>query len=233
MTDCVAIIPARGGSKRLPRKNILPVLGRPMLHYPVKAALASGCFDRVIVSTEDAEIRKAAIGAGAQVMDRPEHLAQDRATVVQVCLDVLNRLAKEEIQPEWFCCIYATAVFITPRDISAAFETGKHCPEADSIMGVSEFNLQPLQALEKDTNGFLKPRWHEYRQQSQVHSDFVASNGTLYWTKTKVFRVCQSFYTDRLAGYTIPWIKAIDIDTLEDYKIACRIAPLFFQGVND
>ena len=227
MSPRVAVIPARGGSKRLPRKNILPVMGHPMLYYPVNAALASGCFNRVIVSTEDDEIRNAAIRAGAQVIDRPNHLAQDRSTVAQVCLDVLTQLSKEKTAPEWFCCIYPTAVFITPQDIIAAFETAQQCPDTDSVMGVSRFNLQPLQALEKDANGFLNPKWDEHKQQSQLHPDLVASNGTLYWIKTDTFRTCQSFYTAKLTGYEIPWIRAIDIDTQDDYETACRIAPLF------
>ena len=229
----IAIIPARGGSKRLPRKNILPVLGRPMLYYPVRAALDSGCFDRVIVSSEDQEVRHAALDAGAQVINRPDHLARDRSTVVQVCAGLLEQFGKEGFRPEWFCCIYATALFITPRDIAAAFEESKKSPGADSVMGVSEFNLQPLQALEKGANNFLKPRWDEYKLQSQFHPELVASNGTLYWVKTDAFFKTNSFYTDRLVGYKIPWIRAIDLDTPEDYEIACQIAPLFLQGVNN
>ncbi len=229
----IAVIPARGGSRRLPRKNILPVLGRPMLSYPIKAALDSGCFDQVIVSTEDEEIRKVALAAGARVMDRSEHLARDRATVTQVCLDLLARLTQAAECPEWICCIYATAVFVTPADIRRAFETRQKFPRASSIMGVSGFNLQPLQALQEDGDGFLKPIWQEYQLQSQFHPELVASNGTLYWVKTDALMQQQSFYTDNLIGYNIPWIRAIDLDTPEDYDIACRIAPLFLEGVDD
>ena len=227
MTDRVALIPARGGSKRLPRKNVLPVLGRPMLHYPVKAALASGCFDRVIVSTEDEEIRCVAMDAGALVVDRPAHLAQDRSTVVDVCLDTLARLDEQGINPDWFCCIYPTAIFITPEDLCLSFALTQKNIQANCVMGVSDFNLQPLQSLEKDENGFLKPKWQECTLQSQCHPDLVASNGTLYWCRTKSFLQQKSFYTDKMVGYKIPWLRAIDLDTPEDYEIACRIAPLF------
>lgn len=227
MTDRIALIPARGGSKRLPRKNILPVMGHPMLHYPVKAALDSGCFDRVIVSSEDEEVRHIAMGEGAQVMDRPGHLTRDRSTVAQVCLDVLARLAQQGTRPDWFCCIYATAIFITPQDLCSSFGVVEKSPRADCVMGVSDFNLQPLQALEKDGKGFLKPRWQACLCQSQFHPDLVASNGTLYWCRTESFLRQKSFYTDKMIGYKIPWIRAIDLDTPEDYDIACRIAPLF------
>ena len=227
MTDRVALIPARGGSKRLPRKNILPVLGRPMLHYPVKAALDSGCFDRVIVSTEDREVRGVAVGSGARVMERPVHLVQDRSTVAQVCLDALARLAEQGFKPDWFCCIYPTAIFITPEDLHASFALAQQNTRANCVMGVSDFNLQPLQALEKDENGFLKSRWQACFNQSQFNPDLVASNGTLYWCRTESFLQQKSFYTDKMVGYKIPWIRAIDLDTPEDYQTACRIAPLF------
>jgi len=229
MTDCVAIIPARGGSKRLPRKNILPVLGRPMLHYPVKAALDSGCFDRVFVSSEDEEIQRIAADADAQVMDRPDRLAQDRSTVAQVCLDVLARLVEQGSQPDWFCCIYATAIFITPDDICSAFAMAEKNPLANCVMGVSDFNLQPLQSLEKNRDGFLTPRWQECMLQSQFHPELVAGNGTVCWCRTESFLQQKCFYTDKMVGYKIPWIRAIDLDTHEDYEIACRIAPLFLN----
>ncbi|WP_321494908.1 acylneuraminate cytidylyltransferase family protein [uncultured Desulfobacter sp.] len=232
MTARIAVIPARGGSKRLPRKNILPVLGRPMLHYPVKAALDSGCFDRVIVSTEDEEIRNIALGAGAEVMNRPDHLTRDQSTVAQVCLDVLARLSEhEEITSDWFCCIYATAIFITPEDICSALAMVEKDTRANCVMGVSDFNLQPLQSLEKDAEGFLKPRWQECMLQSQFHPQLVASNGTLYWVRTKDFVQQKSFYTDKMLGYKIPWIRAIDLDTPGDYDIACRIAPLLLGEI--
>lgn len=227
MTNRVALIPARGGSKRLPRKNILPVLGRPVIHYPVKAALDSGCFDRIIVSTEDEEIRDIAMEAGAQVMERPGHLAQDRSTVAQVCVDALARLAGQDIKPDWFCCIYPTAIFITPEDLCASVALMENNNRANCVMGISDFNLQPLQSLEKDENGFLKPRWQDCTHQSQFHPELVASNGTLYWCRTESFLQQKSFYTDKMIGYKIPWIRAIDLDTPEDYDIACRIAPLF------
>jgi len=225
----VAIIPARGGSKRLPRKNILPVLGKPILFYPVTTSLKSGLFDQVIVSTEDSEIKEAAKNAGARVMDRPVELAQDRASVVQVCLNVLDELFKEGIQPKYFCCIYATAIFITPEDLKESFLLMTKNPETSIVMGVSEFNLQPVQALE-DKDGYLRLKWLEYKElQSQFQPQLVASNGTLYWGVTSSFLESKSFYLKKLKGYKIPWIKAIDLDTPEDLRIAQMIAPQFLN----
>lgn len=220
----VAIIPARGGSKRLPRKNVLPIQGKPMLTYPVKAAQKSKVFDRVIVSTEDEEIKQVALEAGAEVFQRPENLARDRATVVQVCKHVLDVLDEQNIQPEFFCCIYATAIFITPEDIKNSFQLFNQEPSPDVVMGVSKFNLHPVQALE-DKNGFLSPKWPEYfDMQSQFHPRLVASNGTLYWARTSYFEQNPSFYCKKLVGYTIPKQRAVDLDTQEDMELASLVA---------
>ncbi len=222
----VAIIPARGGSKRLARKNILPVQGRPMLSYPVMSAVGAGIFDRVIVSTEDEAIGKIAKRAGADYFKRPEHLARDRSTVVEVCLNVLEQLEGLNELPEYFCCIYATAVFITPRDIKESFKllTGSH--GVNIVMGVSEYNLQPVQALIRGGDGLLKPMWPEYVNiQSQFHPGLVVSNGTLYWAGTERFLQKKTFYDDCLKGYEIPWIRALDIDTKESFEIVKMLAP--------
>lgn len=220
----IAIIPARGGSKRLPRKNVLPILGQPMLSYPVKCALKSGMFDKVIVSTEDAEIERAAEDAGAEVIKRPQELCQDRSTVVQVCKNVLNILRQQNIQPEYFCCIYATAIFITPEDIINSFHIFDQIPKPDVVMGVSEFNLHPVQALENKGH-FLTPKWPEYLSiQSQFYPKLLASNGTLYWAQTDYFEKNPNFYCYRMKGYILPKLRAIDLDTEEDLELVRLVA---------
>ncbi len=223
----VAIIPARGGSKRLPRKNIIPVLGKPALFYPIQAALKAGLFDQVIVSTEDDQIKEVAEECGASVMARPRQLAGDRASVVQVCQDVLERLGNKGIHPAHFCCIYATALFITPKDLQESFLLMEQFFGTDSVMGVSKFNLQPVQALETCDNGCLRPKWPDYNMPSQLHPKLVASNGTFYWADTVTFLTNKTFYTDKLRGYEIPWVRAIDLDTTEDYENVQLLAPLF------
>lgn len=220
----VAIIPARGGSKRLPRKNVLPILGKPMLAYPIQAALQSEMFERVIVSTEDEEIRDAAVDAGAEVLERPKELAQDRARVVDVCQHVLEILDEQNTLPDYFCCIYATAIFITPDDLKESFQLFEQEPTPDVVMGVSDFNLHPVQALE-EKDGFLTPKWPEYLgMQSQFHPRLVASNGTLYWARTSYFVQNPSFYCPRLMGYKIPKKRSIDLDTKEDFEFAQLVA---------
>jgi pseudaminic acid cytidylyltransferase len=226
----VAIIPARGGSKRLPRKNVLPILGKPILSYPIKAVTESKLFDSIIVSTEDEEIARDANLCGARVIERPAELARDRATVVEVCLHVLEVLANENHYPNFFCCIYATALFINSNDLQESFRLLNTEPASDFVMGVSEFNLYPVQALiEKD--GYLRPMWPEYHAaQGQFQPRLVASNGTLYWARVAAFQGAKSFYGEKLKGYMIPKMRSIDIDTPEDFAIAKMYASHLLPG---
>jgi len=220
----IAIIPARGGSKRLPRKNILPVLGKPIITYPIQTAQKSGLFDEIFVSTEDSEIREIASSTGANVIERPAELAQDRSTVVHVCKHLLDQLSEKHIVPNCFCCIYPTALLINTDDLNNSFKVLHKEPYPDAVMGVSEYNLHPVQAL-IEKNNFLSPKWLEYIGiQSQFLPELVGSNGTFYWVRTKAFRKEYSFYLDRLKGYLIPKYRAIDIDTEEDFKFAKFIA---------
>jgi len=227
----ICIIPARGGSKRLPRKNILPILGRPMLSYPIEAALKSRLFDSVVVSTEDEEIAHEATSAGAKVFDRPAELAEDRATVVQVCQEVIETLISGGQELDYFCCIYATAIFITPDDLNDSLNLLNSEPYSDFVMGVSEYNLHPVQAL-VEKKGFLEMMWPEYHAiQSQYHPHLVASNGTFYWAHISAFMKNKSFYGKKLKGYIIPKIRAVDIDTIEDFRFAeILAAQLFLQN---
>jgi N-acylneuraminate cytidylyltransferase len=181
-------------------------------------------FDRVCVSTEDHEIGQAALNAGAELIQRPEELAQDRSTVVQVCRHALELMKKDGAFPEFFCCLYATAVFITPEDLVRSFQLFLQEPAPDVVMGVSEFNLHPVQAL-KEMDGFLYPKWPEYiDMQSQFHPRLVASNGTFYWARADSFVLNPSFYPAKLMGYTIPKLRAIDMDTEDDLKLARLVA---------
>ncbi len=227
----IAIIPARGGSKRLPRKNILPVAGRPLLSYPIRAARESGLFERVIVSTEDDEIAGIASKAGGEVLQRPLELAGDRSTVVEVCLHVLASLKDHSISE--FCCLYATALFITADDIKKSHVLLKDEPQADFVMGVSGYDLHPIQALRED-NGFLQPMWPEYESlQSQFYPELVASNGTLYWARVEEFRLAKTFYGPRLKGFRVPRSRLIDINTPEELQEARRMAERIFAEKRD
>lgn len=221
----LAIIPARGGSKRLPRKNILTLGGVPLLERVVKTVIDSGIFDRVVVSTEDLEIAEIAIKAGAEVHTRPAEYAQDRSTVVDVCLDVLGAYA-----PRNFCCIYATSALLKPFTLKDSFRQFMADDRANVLMGVSEYNHSPVQALNLDEHGFAKMLFPEFKGvQSQLYPKIRVSNGTFYWGHTKTFIHEKTFYSDFLKIYDVPKAEVCDLDTPEDLQ---RLQQMF-EGDSD
>lgn len=217
----VALIPARGGSKRLPRKNILDVGGVPMLAHPIMAARATGLFEHIYVSTEDAEIARVAKQHGAEVVERPPQIADDRSTVVQVCLHTLEAYPEIDI----ICCVYATAVLLEPETIAAGHKLLSGEFEADFVMGVSEYEHPPVQALKADGNSYLSYMWPEWQGiQSQFHPHLVVSNGTFYWARRQALLEEKTFYGRRLRGFTVPYEQVSDIDTQVDLtKVISRL----------
>lgn len=199
----------------------------PMLAHPILIARATGLFEHIYVSTEDPEIAKIAKQYGAEVIKRPSQIAEDRSTVAQVCLHAL------EVCPEidLMCCIYATAVLLTPETLIAAHALLGGELEADFVMGVSEYEHPPVQALKAD-NGYLSYMWPEWRSiQSQFHPHLVVSNGTFYWARRNAFLEEKTFYGHRLKGAAVPSEQVSDIDTQEDLmKIASRINTKLAQG---
>lgn len=214
----VAIIPARGGSKRLPRKNILPVQGQPMIAWTIGTALESGVFDQVIVSTDDDEIGNISEAAGARYIKRPAEFSTDTAHEHQAYRHVLETLEQEDETPTHFCALYATAALLIPDDIRNAHTmlVGK---DADVVMGVSSYPIHPFKSLKENESGFLEmvhPEW--CKKQSNTYPHYVASNGTLYFFKTEPFLRVPNYYPEKLAGYEIPPERAVDVDTLDDYN---------------
>lgn len=214
MTIC--IIPARGGSKRLPRKNILPYKDQPLIRHVVAAARASNVFDEVIVSSEDDEILEIAVQCGANAYQRELSIAGDRSTVVEVCLDVLSKNSTEI-----FCCIYPTAVLLSSETISTSKALFDDYGEgrASVLMGVSEYNYHPVQALSLEEDGSGTPMFPEFRGvQSQFYPRARVSNGTFYWGRKSRFEIEKSFYSEKLKLYDVPDLEVCDIDTPEDYS---------------
>ena len=220
----VAIIPARGGSKRLPRKNILPLAGQPIISYPIQTALDSGLFSKVIVSTEDVEISNLAKEFGAEVITRPDALSTDEAHELDACLHVLDTLKTDDSEPEAFCVLYPTAAFLIPDDLIKSLDKLEKEPVADVVMGVTGYPIHPYKTLLEGEDDYLSLLFPvEAKMRSQFYPKALASCGTFYWLRTESFRALRTYYPEKLRGYEIPPERAIDIDTQEDFLIAEKL----------
>ena len=224
----IAIIPARGGSKRLPRKNIAPIMNQPMISWPIKACLEAGIFERVVVSTEDSEIADVAATYGAQVVIRPEELATDEIHEGEAHNHVLDTLSGEGIMPEHFLVIYATAILVTAEDIKAAYHLTQKSTEPDAVMSMSPYPYHPYKAFLEGDDKFWHPMFpKECKMQTQTYPHALAVNGTFCWLRTAPWHENMHYFPDKFACYEMPMERAIDIDTPEDYeraKIFCEIS---------
>lgn len=218
--NAVAVIPARGGSKRVPRKNVLDFLGRPIIAYTIEAAFASNCFDRVVVSTEDDEIVAAAEHYGARVHRRPAQLATDQAKVVEVCFDFLDSEDREGRHWSVLGCLYATAPLRTAEDIRATMallEPGR-CAFA---MAISRYNMSPHEAMKLGPDNTLSPMWPELLDlRSSDLPPLRVDNGSTYIVDVAAFREQRTLCGRALRGYEMPMSRSIDIDTPEDLELA-------------
>lgn len=230
MTDRpVAIIPARGGSKRLPRKNLLEVAGRPMLAWPIAAARASGLFAAIVVSTDDAEIAGVARAESARSLERPAALATDAATVTEVCRHALEMLRGEGNEPSCFCCLLPTAVFVAASDLVDSLALLDAPPPADVVLGVSPYTLHPYKALRAHGPYLASAAPEHVESKSQGYPAMIASNGTLIWARTAPFLRRPAFYVERLKGYVMDPLRGQDLDTAEDLERVRRLATLFLS----
>ena len=230
MKKTIAVIPARGGSKRFPRKNIAPLLGVPLIHYPIQATSKSGVFDEIYVSTEDDEIAAVAKQEGATIHDRKHEYATDTAHELDACYDVLLSIEQEQgAMPNYMCVIYPTAILIEPQDFINSKEIFNAHPDTEAIMCVSEYNYHPYKSLITNEQGHLEMMYPvECKQRSQTYPHVVASNGTLYWLHVDTFikNRQKSYYQDILRPYIIPYDRAVDIDYPQDLDYAERLMKL-------
>ena len=213
----VALIPARGGSKRLPRKNIALLHGRPLLEYVIGAALECGRFDDVFVSTDDAEIARVARTAGADVHVRPAHLGTDTSTVVEVSTDFLNWYDSQKPSIDVLAVMLPTAALMRSDDIAGGLNALG--PDVDAVMAVTTYLESPFQALH-DVGGYLRPYFAEFSRRSQDLPPVYVDSGYFYAVRAAAFRGGRSFYLPRLRGYAIPRERSIDIDEPAHLRIA-------------
>jgi CMP-N-acetylneuraminic acid synthetase len=213
------VIPARGGSKRFPRKNLALLAGKPLLCWAVEAATGSGVFDRILVSTEDHHIARVAEAAGASILHRPGDLASDTATGVDVCLHAIREMRGERPGYDAFACLLPTSPLRTANDIGQAYQTFV-ARDADFLMAVTSYAIPPFWALEEH-EGFLRPRWgREYLVKSQELPPVCVDNGAIYIARIEAFERERTFYGARLVGFPMPRERSIDVDEPVDLRLA-------------
>jgi N-acylneuraminate cytidylyltransferase len=217
----VAIIPARGGSKRIPGKNIRSFGGRPMIAYPIAAARACGLFERILVSTDSLVIAEVAKDCGAEVpFLRPPELAGDTVLTVPVLVHALDWLRHHGGEPDLFCCIYPTAPFLTAADLIAGHDLLLHS-EAKSAFAVTTFPYPILRALRREPNGRVAMLWPEHQNtRSQELPEAFHDAGQFYWFRTRPFLQDRVLFTDHALPVVLPRWRVQDIDTPEDWEKA-------------
>jgi pseudaminic acid cytidylyltransferase len=220
MKKAVAIITARGGSKRIPRKNIKEFNGKPIIAYSIEAALSSGIFDTVMVSTDDEEIAAVARQFRAEVpFMRSAKSSDDYATTADVIREVLESYSRQNQSFEYACCIYPTAPFVTGEKLSKAFssllETG-----ADSVIPVTKFSFPIWRSLKME-EGKVSYNWPEFApKRSQDLPPAYHDCGQFYFFNTGIFLQTGKLVTGNTIGLEVPETEVQDIDNEEDWKIA-------------
>jgi len=211
-TDAIpCLVPARGGSKRFPRKNIALLRGRPLLAWAIDAARTSSVFGDVWVSTEDAEIAQVAVRSGAKVHERPPALAADDATIVQVALDFADWLAARGEGATHLGIVLPTAALLRGADIRGAWARLRE-RDADFAMAVTSYLESPFQALE-EADGYLRLFFGPaYARRTQLLPSVVVDSGYFYLVRIDALRAERTLYGARLVGQPIPRQRSIDID---------------------
>lgn len=213
----LCIIPARGGSKRIPRKNIKEFLGKPIIAYSIETAIETGLFDEVMVSTDDVEIAEVAQKYGAKVpFMRSAETASDFASTADVLKEVLTKYKELGKEVDNFCCFYATAPLVQSKDVAAAFERLQQS-DFSCVYPVVQFSYPIWRCLDIAEDGTMKRHWPEYENsRSQDLPKEYHDTGTFYWYKTKKWLTGDV----KIGGIIVDETSIQDIDTETDWKLA-------------
>jgi CMP-N-acetylneuraminic acid synthetase len=212
----LCIIPARGGSKRFPRKNIAPLLGKPLIAYAIETAKKSEVFDKIFVSSDDDEILEIAEEYGADIAQkRPADLASDAAQIKHVCVYILQQLLDRGYRYDMFGLILATNPFTKASDIKQAYEK-LFRSDANAIMSVIPFNPPPQRAV-WFPDGYIEPYFGmQYMKQAHLLESLFVCDGSIYFARTGVFLKEQDLYLSRMIPFRISSEISVDIDYPED-----------------
>jgi pseudaminic acid cytidylyltransferase len=217
----VAVIPARGGSKRIPRKNVRLMSGEPLMTWTIRNAIASGVFDEVVVSTDDAEIAEVSRQAGAVVpFARSAELASDHATTAAVVVDTIENLEQAEHEFELVCCLYPASIFVSPQDIVASRAELLSSATTDFVLTVARFDTPIERALDLKDDRVLSPVAPEHMgTRTQDLPVRYRDVGQLYWGRRQAWLEGRGVF-DNSIGYIMDSARVQDIDTEEDWELA-------------
>lgn len=217
----LAVIPARGGSKRIPRKNIKPFHGKPMIAWSIEAAIKSKCFDKIIVSTDDEEIAEVAIKYGAEVpFMRPDALSNDHTTTNPVIKHAIKWQIENGVTPAQVCCIYATAPFIQSHDIIEGLKvlSEKDC---DYVFSATTYKFPIQRAFYLTANGAVEMFSQEkFNTRSQDLVEAYHDAGQFYWGSSKAWLAEKMIFGPNSFPLILPRYRVQDVDTSEDWEQA-------------
>ena len=214
----LAVIPARGGSKRIPRKNIKPFCGKPMIAWSIEAALQSACFDQVLVSTDDAEIADVARQYGADVpFIRPAELSDDHTGTIPVIRHAIEWFNRQGKTVEQACCLYATAPFVRAQDLRQGLEIliGADCDYAFSVTSYAF----PIQRAIRLTHQGRVEMFHpeNFNVRSQDLEEAFHDAGQFYWGRAEAWLQGKKIFSQGSMPVILPGHRVQDIDTPEDW----------------
>lgn len=216
----ICVIPARGGSKRIPRKNILPFLGKPILAYSIEAALESNLFDEVMVSTDDAEIAEVALQYGANIpFYRSENTSDDYATTFDVLEEVVNNYYYKGKSFDHLCCLYPCAPFVNGKKLITAFKI--LCEGSfESVIPVVAYSF-PIQRSFIVIENKLTYKYPEFQKsRSQDLEKSYHDTGQFYWCKVTSLLEHKSLITGNTGSLILSELEVQDIDSLTDWQMA-------------
>ena len=216
----IAVIPARGGSKRIPRKNIKIFHGQPLISYSIEAAIRSKCFDKIIVSTDDEEIAEVAFRYGAEVpFLRSKELSNDFAGTTPVIQDAILKLDDADI--EYVCCVYATAPMLSEQDIRTGLNTLKEKEDCNYAFSITtyDFPIQRSLSLNQE-NRVAMHNPNLFSTRSQDLEECWHDAGQFYWGTKQAWQQGLPIFDSNSLGIKLPRHRVQDIDTLEDWDMA-------------
>jgi N-acylneuraminate cytidylyltransferase len=224
----LAVIPARGGIKRIPRKNIRPFCGKPMIGWSIEAARESGCFDRIVVSTDDEEIADVARGFGAEVpFVRPAALSDDHTPTIPVIRHAIEQCEAGGRKPDYVCCLYATAPFLTGEVLREGLQLLTSHPGTEFAFSATSYRFPIFRALRLNEGGMAEMFWPEHElTRSQDLCAAYHDAGQFYWGTREAFLTRDGIFSAASRLVVLPSQQVQDIDTEEDWDLAERLFAL-------